>query len=89
MLVYLVIYVVGNLTATLFAGVILADELPATVGDDWRPFLEAFAGVFAFQGVAGTYQLDRLRPRGVDDRRMDKQGTRPSRLICYQQASRT
>ena len=63
LLFYIMIYVVGNVFATVLAAGSLPAQVPKPV-QNWLPFLEAFAGVFAFQGVIGNTNVT-LFGRGV------------------------
>lgn len=50
---YVLIFIVGNATATLLAPPLVPQDLLAALAG-WAPLLYAFAGVFAFQGVLGN-----------------------------------
>lgn len=56
LLFYITIYVIGNVFATILVAGSLPAQVPAPV-QNWLPFLEAFAGVFAFQGVIGNTNI--------------------------------
>lgn len=53
---YALIFLVGNAVAALLASVLLADALPRTL-IFWFPFIWAFSGVFAFQGVISNANI--------------------------------
>lgn len=56
LLLYTSIYLIGNLFATLAASLLQEAQLGDLQGE-WVPFVHAFAGVFAFQGVLGHTNL--------------------------------
>jgi len=56
LLIYLFIYMMGNTFATLLSRPAIGESLPADLLS-WSPFIYAFAGVFAFQGVIGRTNI--------------------------------
>lgn len=51
--VYVLIFIVGNATATLLTPPLVPTELSASLAG-WAPLFYAFSGVFAFQGILGN-----------------------------------
>lgn len=51
--VYVLIFIVGNATATLLAPPLVPQDLSAALAG-WAPLFYAFSGVFAFQGILGN-----------------------------------
>jgi len=51
--VYVLIFIVGNATATLLAPPLAPTDLSAALAG-WAPLFYAFSGVFAFQGILGN-----------------------------------
>ena len=51
--VYVLIFIVGNVTATLLAPPLVPADLSAALAG-WAPLFYAFSGVFAFQGILGN-----------------------------------